>query len=202
MASTFLLVTTYRDAIIDVEYLYPHLGTNSTTWTPVRWRITPALPSNACSFLAFEHRDYGAHVYVRVSSVCMLPTLSGWKPWLKEAWSPIMVWHVDRQIVTDVSVKRSAYICRINKMKISLWSCKIFLTSWHGRTQKYSTLRIIGRNYCKKWGRHMDIGVKKRRDIKFIYLAGCSTFPHLPAPISQLSYLFLPFVSVLPVFFY
>ena len=36
----------------------------------------------------------------------------------------------------------------------------------------------------------------------FIYLAGCSTFLHLPAPIWQLSYLFLPFVSVIPVFFY
>ena len=31
-----------------------------------------------------------------------------------------MVWHVDRQIVTDVSVKCTAYICRMNKTKISL----------------------------------------------------------------------------------
>ena len=36
----------------------------------------------------------------------------------------------------------------------------------------------------------------------FIYLAGFLTFLHLPAPIWQLSYLLLPFVSVIPVFFY
>ena len=38
--------------------------------------------------------------------------------------------------------------------------------------------------------------------IYFIYLAGCTTFPHLPAPISQLYYLLLPLVSVIPVFFH
>ena len=36
----------------------------------------------------------------------------------------------------------------------------------------------------------------------FIYLAGCTTFLHLPAPIWQLYYLLLPFVSVIPVFFH
>ena len=36
----------------------------------------------------------------------------------------------------------------------------------------------------------------------FIYLAGCATFLHLPAPIWQLYYLLFPFVSVIPVFFH
>ena len=36
----------------------------------------------------------------------------------------------------------------------------------------------------------------------FIYLAGCTTFSHLPAPIEHLQYLLSPFVSVIPVFFH
>ena len=36
----------------------------------------------------------------------------------------------------------------------------------------------------------------------FIYLWGCTTFLHFPAPIWQLYYLLLPFVSVIPVFFH
>ena len=36
----------------------------------------------------------------------------------------------------------------------------------------------------------------------YFYLAGCSTFPHLPAPICQLYYLLPPVASVIPVFFH
>jgi hypothetical protein len=36
----------------------------------------------------------------------------------------------------------------------------------------------------------------------FIYLAGCTMFPHLPAPIYQLHNLLPPFASVVPVFFH
>ena len=38
--------------------------------------------------------------------------------------------------------------------------------------------------------------------IKGYYLAGCTTFLHLPAPISQLYYILPPVVSVIPVFFH
>jgi hypothetical protein len=98
--------------------------------------------------------------------VCVLSTLSGWEPWLKKGVSPVKVC---QQIVTDVSEKRSASICRVIKTKISLWSCKMLLTNWHGITHMYSTLRTIRHKYCNGWGRHMDIGVKKRRDIKYQY---------------------------------
>jgi hypothetical protein len=36
----------------------------------------------------------------------------------------------------------------------------------------------------------------------FIYLADCTMFPHLPAPIYQLHNLLPPFASVVPVFFH
>ena len=36
----------------------------------------------------------------------------------------------------------------------------------------------------------------------YYYLAGCTTFPHLPAPVEHLKYLLFPFVSVIPVFFH
>ena len=36
----------------------------------------------------------------------------------------------------------------------------------------------------------------------FVYLAGCTMFPHLPAPIWQLYYLFPPVASLIPVFFH
>ena len=36
----------------------------------------------------------------------------------------------------------------------------------------------------------------------YYYLVGCTTFPHLPAPIWQLYYLLPPFASVIPVFFH
>ena len=38
--------------------------------------------------------------------------------------------------------------------------------------------------------------------IRYYYLAGCTTFPHLPAPIWQLYYILPPVVSVIPVFFH
>jgi hypothetical protein len=36
----------------------------------------------------------------------------------------------------------------------------------------------------------------------FIYLAGCTMYPHLPEPIYQLCNLLPPFASVVPVFFH
>jgi hypothetical protein len=36
----------------------------------------------------------------------------------------------------------------------------------------------------------------------YYYLAGCTMFPHLPAPIWQLQYLLSPVASVIPVFFH
>jgi len=38
--------------------------------------------------------------------------------------------------------------------------------------------------------------------VQYYYLAGCTTFPHLPLPIEHLQYLLSPFVSVIPVFFH
>ena len=117
-------------------------------------------------FLVYEHRFYGARVYTHMFFPCVCVVHFEWLKALikKKDWSPVMVCHVDQQRVTDVFEKCSASICTVIKTKISLWSCKMLLTSWHGRTHIYSTLRTIGRNYCKRWGRHMGIGVNNRRD--------------------------------------
>ena len=79
--------------------------------------------------------------------------------------------------------------------------CILYLVHRHPRL----LLWLICQRSSRGW-RWTKYGIQQDTDntlyYYYYYLAGCLTFLHLPAPIWQLSYLFLPFVSVIPLFFY
>jgi hypothetical protein len=48
----------------------------------------------------------------------------------------------------------------------------------------------------------LNVNIQRTKIKIFVYLAGCTMLPHLPAPFQQLHNLLPPFASVVPVFFH
>ena len=106
-------------------------------------------------------------------------------------WSTLLASVIKCQIIFG---RKSS--CRVSKTKFSV--CGVAPSCWN--------LCPVDRKPAMIWyvtqnRNALCFGTGVCRLLHF-YLAGCTTFPHLPAPIWQLYYLLLPFVSVIPVFFH
>ena len=107
---------------------------------------------------------------------------------------------------------RNFYIIFRTRTLDSTWLITYALQRYtHTHTLARTPFMLVHENvmYCNsEWMiYHMGLPLLYQLNLAFwvavlFYLAGCKTFLHIPAPIWQLYFLLLRFVSVIPVFFH